>query len=54
MILITPRSKKISSYWQNYIGNDVKVFVEEVDKIELTPSGKCRTVIRNPKIKLHD
>ena len=45
---------KISNYWKNYIGNDVNVIVEVVDEIKLTPTGKRRTVIRNPKISLND
>ncbi|HAF30091.1 MAG TPA: phenylacetate--CoA ligase family protein [Bacteroidales bacterium] len=45
--------KKIQDYWQNYIGLDVHVICEVADKIELTPTGKRRTIIRNPLIKLN-
>lgn len=44
--------KEMIDYWQNFIGNDVNVVIKAVDKILLTPSGKRRTVIRNPNIKL--
>lgn len=46
--------KKIQNYWNTYIGNDVNVIIEIVDEIKLTPAGKRRTVIRNPKISLND
>lgn len=50
----TPEVKlKIYNYWTNYIGSDVKVVIEIVDKIELTTTGKRRTVIRNSKIRLN-
>lgn len=45
--------KKIYNYWTNYIGSDVKVILEIVDEIKLTPTGKRRTVIRNPKLRLN-
>jgi phenylacetate-CoA ligase len=45
--------KKVKEYWQNYIGSDVKVVIDIVDEIMLTPTGKRRTVIRNPEIKLN-
>jgi len=44
--------EKIWNYWQNYIGLDVKVIIDIVNEIKLTPTGKRRTVIRNPDIKL--
>ncbi len=44
---------KISNYWRDYIGGDVNVIIEVVDKIKLTPTGKRRTLIRNPEIKLN-
>lgn len=44
--------EKIHSYWKYYIGLDVKVLLVIVDEIELTPTGKRRTVIRNPNIKI--
>ena len=44
---------KIQTYWNDYIGPDVTVIVEIVDEIQLTPTGKRRTVIRNPNIKLN-
>ena len=46
--------KKIHNYWQNYIGTDVTVRIEVIDRIPLTASGKRRTVIRNPQIKLDE
>jgi len=46
-------NQKISSYWANYIGSDVNVIVDVVKEIKLTPTGKHRTVIRNPNIKLN-
>jgi phenylacetate-CoA ligase len=46
--------QKIQNYWNEYIGNDVNVIIEIVDEIRLTPTGKRRTVIRNPKISLND
>jgi phenylacetate-CoA ligase len=45
---------KIQKYWEEYIGADVDVRIVIVDKIELTPSGKRRTVIRNPQISLNN
>ena len=45
---------KLSTYWSNYIGSDVIVTVEVVEEIKLTPTGKRRTVIRNPNISLND
>jgi len=44
---------KILSDWIDYIGKDVKVNIEVLDEIKLTPTGKRRTVIRNPKISLN-
>lgn len=50
----TPAIKlKIQNYWSNYVGSDVKVVIEIVDEIKLTPSGKRRTVIRNPNLNLN-
>jgi phenylacetate-CoA ligase len=46
--------KKLQNYWQNYIGTDVDVIFEIVNEIKLTPTGKRRTLIRNPLIKLDD
>jgi len=46
--------KNIYTYWTNYIGNDVELIIELVEKLNLTPTGKLRTVIRNPKIRLND
>jgi len=43
---------KVLEYWKSYIGSDVKVVLEVVEKIELTPTGKRRTVIRNPEIQI--
>jgi phenylacetate-CoA ligase len=43
---------KVLEYWKTYIGTDVKVVLEVVEQIELTPTGKRRTVIRNPEIKI--
>ncbi len=44
---------KLIDHWQNYIGSDVKVRIEVVKEIQLTKSGKRRTVLRNPEIKLN-
>lgn len=44
--------KKIRDYWQTYIGSDVNIIIEVVDEIKLTPTGKRRTLIRNPNIPL--
>lgn len=44
---------KIREYWEHYIGNDVCLRVNVVDEIKLTPTGKRRTVIRNPDIEIH-
>ena len=44
----------ILNYWNNYIGDGVKVLLNVVDEIELSPSGKRRFLIRNPNIKLND
>jgi phenylacetate-CoA ligase len=50
----TPDVKlKICNYWKNYIGSDINVIVEVVKEIKLTPTGKRRTVIRNPQISLN-
>jgi len=43
---------RIRKYWTNYIGNDVRLYFEIADHIELTPTGKRRTVIRRPHIKI--
>jgi len=47
-------SNKIYNYWTDYIGHDVSLVINIVDEIKLTPTGKRRTVIRNPKIKIND
>jgi hypothetical protein len=44
--------KEIFNYWKKYFGNDIELIVEIVDKIELTPAGKRRFIIRNPDIKI--
>jgi phenylacetate-CoA ligase len=44
--------QKIQHYWNEYIGEDVTVILEIADEIKLTPAGKRRTVIRNPKISI--
>jgi phenylacetate-CoA ligase len=46
--------QKIQKYWNEYIGDNVNVLVEIVDEIKLTPTGKRRTLIRNPKIFIND
>lgn len=43
---------KILKYWQEYIGDDVQLSINVVDEIKLTATGKRRTLIRNPDIKL--
>lgn len=45
---------RIYNYWKEYIGNDVDLAIEQVDHIQLTPSGKRRTIIRHPSISLND
>jgi phenylacetate-CoA ligase len=50
----TPEVKmKIYNFWTNYIGSDVNLTLEVVDEIKLTPTGKRRTIIRNPNISLN-
>lgn len=44
---------EILNYWQNYIGDDVKVRIELVNEIPLTNSGKRRFLIRDKDIKLN-
>lgn len=43
----------IENYWKEYIGGDVKIKIEIVTEIKLTPAGKRRTLIRNPKISIN-
>lgn len=45
--------EKILHYWKAYIGHDVNLSLKIVENIKLTPTGKRRTVIRNPDIKLN-
>lgn len=45
--------KKITDYWKEYIGDDVHLIVKVVEEIKLTPTGKLRTVVRNPSIRLN-
>lgn len=44
---------KIQNYWNEYIGSDVQVIISVVKEITLTPTGKRRTVIRNPNILIN-
>ena len=44
--------KKIFAYWRDYIGLSVKIIIKITDEIKLTPTGKRRTVIRDPKIPI--
>ncbi len=44
--------EELLDYWKMYIGEDVNLTIETVNEIKLTPSGKRRTLIRNPKIKI--
>lgn len=44
---------QIQKYWDDYIGDNVRVVVSIVNEILLTPTGKRRTVIRNPEISLN-
>lgn len=39
-------------YWETYLGKDIEFTISIVDRIELTPSGKHRILIRNPEITL--
>ncbi len=43
----------ISTYWQNFMGDDCRIIINMVDEIQLTRTGKRRTVIRNTKIKIN-
>ncbi len=43
---------KIEKDMSDHIGNEMKLFIQIVDKIPLTSSGKRRFFIRNKKIKL--
>jgi phenylacetate-CoA ligase len=45
--------KELSEYWQNYIGNDVKIIFSIVNEIKLTSFGKRRIVIRNSELLLN-
>lgn len=45
--------KEIYSFWQDFIGHESEVVINLVSEIKLTPTGKRRTVIRNPEIKLN-
>ena len=45
--------QELLSYWKNYIGKEVNLSIEVVDEIKLTPSGKRRTLIRNPEISIN-
>jgi phenylacetate-CoA ligase len=45
--------KELFDYWKAYIGDDVELKFEIVDKIKLTPTGKRRILIRNTEIKLN-
>ncbi|MFC2153000.1 phenylacetate--CoA ligase family protein, partial [Bacteroidota bacterium] len=44
---------ELLNYWRKYIGSDVNLTIELVNEIKLTPSGKRRTLIRNPEIKIN-
>lgn len=44
--------KQIFSYWQNFLGKDVKLSIEIHDTIPFLRSGKRRFLIRNPEIKV--
>jgi phenylacetate-CoA ligase len=44
--------KSIHDYWLKYIGDNMKIDINVVDSIKLTSTGKRRTVIRHPNIKL--
>jgi len=48
----TDTYREILNYWQNYIGHDVQVKVEQVDEIELSLSGKRRFLLRDKSISL--
>ncbi len=45
---------KIKDYWENYIGGDINIILGIVNEINLSGTGKLRTVIRNPEISLYD
>ena len=42
----------IKKYWKNYLGEEISVNIKIVKTIELSPSGKRRFVVRNPRISL--
>jgi len=44
--------EKIHKYWSTYVGEDIKIYIELVDNIPLTTSGKRRFLIRNKHIPL--
>ncbi len=44
--------KSIYEYWNNYIGGDIKLYIDVVNDIPLTKSGKRRFLIRNKNIEL--
>lgn len=46
--------RKIKEYWCSYIGNDVNLSIEIKNQIDLTPTGKRRTLIRRSHIKLDE
>jgi phenylacetate-CoA ligase len=41
----------ILDYWQEYMGNDMKLTLTLLDEIPLAPSGKRRFLLRNPTIQ---
>lgn len=44
--------QQLKEYWQNKFGDDITLSINVVDEIKLTPTGKRRTVIRNPDISI--
>lgn len=44
--------EQIYKYWIDYIGEDVKLIIDVVKEIPLTPSGKRRNVIRNSEVRI--
>ena len=42
----------INEYFSRLFGPEIKLFLDIVDEIKLTPTGKRRIIIRNPEIKI--
>ncbi len=49
----TKEEKRILEYWKDFLGSGTEISLEIVDKIDLTPTGKRRIIIRNTGINLN-